>query len=166
VVALALYGVCFFMGYRHGETVTGNHFKAVIAQNAENEAKQRAALEAKARDTEQHAADAMARIDEQHQKAIENEKAKADAVIAAYGAGTVRLRNRFTCPATGTGGNMSAAATSTGQRDERTQGGLQQQDVQFLVRFAAEADELADQLSACQSIIKADRAGAKGASKP
>lgn len=164
VLGLALYGVCFFMGYRHGVTVTGNHYKAQIAEDRQRAAEQIAQLQQQARQAEQQTAAAMAQIDEQVQKAIENEKAKADAVIAAYGAGTVRLRDRFTCT-TGSGGSVPATTTGTGQRDDTTQSGLQRTDVEFLVRIASEADELAEQLAACQSVVKADRASAKGALK-
>lgn len=84
---------------------------------------------------------------EQEKETLANEK---DAVIAGLRADTLRLRRRFTCPAT----SVSAESSASGERDGGEAGGLSKQDAEFLVRFAAEADERVIQLQACQNVLK------------
>lgn len=76
--------------------------------------------------------------------------ADRDRTIADLRAGNVQLRDRFTCrvpdPAAGAGGS-----------DEAPQGGLLPADAEFLVSLAAEADEVARQLAACQAVVRSDR---------
>jgi hypothetical protein len=84
---------------------------------------------------------------EQEKDKIENEK---DAVIADLRAGNVRLRQRFTCPTPA----VPNSPTASGQRDGGEGSGLLEQDAEFLVRLAAEADERVTQLTACQNVLK------------
>jgi hypothetical protein len=84
---------------------------------------------------------------EQEKDKIANEK---DAVIADLRAGNVRLRQRFTCPAPA----VSEGSAAPGERDGGERSGLLEQDAEFLVRLAAEADERVKQLQACQNVLK------------
>lgn len=84
---------------------------------------------------------------EQDKEQIANEK---DAVIADLRAGNVRLRNRFTCPTPA----VSQEPGASGQRNGGEGSGLLEQDAEFLVRLAAEADERVKQLQACQNVLK------------
>lgn len=79
---------------------------------------------------------------------------EADATIAAYRAGTIRLRSQFTC----FNRSMSNATTSASVSDAASRCGLSETDVEFLIRFAERADKVAHQLKAAQDIIRADRA--------
>ena len=83
---------------------------------------------------------------EQDKQRLENEK---DAVIANLRAGNVRLRQRFTCPT-----SVSSATPTSGERDGGEGRGLLEQDAEFLVRFAAEADARVKQLQSCQAVLK------------
>lgn len=68
-----------------------------------------------------------------------------DRTIADLRAGNLRLRDRFAC-------RVPAAPTVPGGSDAPQAGGLLAADGEFLVRFAAEADEVANQLAACQAL--------------
>lgn len=70
--------------------------------------------------------------------------------IADLRAGNRRLRERFQCPPNGVSRNSQAPSSSDGA----TQSGLLDADAEFLVRFAAEADERVNQLTACQAVLK------------
>jgi hypothetical protein len=89
------------------------------------------------------------------------ERGKADAQAAVAGvlddvrAGRYVLRSRFQCPAirsapappAGPGRGDGAAAPAV----------LSSEDVQFLVRFAGDAEGVRQQLGACQAVIAGDR---------
>lgn len=89
-----------------------------------------------------------------YEKGKQDAQNEADATIAAYRAGTVRLRSQFTC----FNRSVSNATTSTGISDAARDCGLSERDVEFLIRFAERADKVAHQLKAAQDIIRADRA--------
>lgn len=61
-----------------------------------------------------------------------------------------RLRQRFRCPAPEAG-----FAGASGGGDAAPQGGLLDEDAEFLVRFAAEADGVVRQLTLCQDYVRA-----------
>ncbi|WP_396190009.1 lysis system i-spanin subunit Rz [Flavobacterium sp.] len=71
-------------------------------------------------------------------------------LLAQLRSGERRLRERFTCRAAGTPAGAEGSA-------DAPQGGLSPADGEFLVRFAADADSVVRQLTACQAILKADR---------
>lgn len=89
-----------------------------------------------------------------YEKGKQDAQNEANATIAAYRAGTIRLRSQFTC----FNRSVSNATTSTGVSDAARDCGLSERDVEFLVRFAERADKVAHQLKAAQDIIRADRA--------
>lgn len=89
-----------------------------------------------------------------YEKGKQDAQQEADATIAAYRAGTIRLRSQFTC----FNRSVSNATTSTGVSDAARDCGLSERDVEFLIRFAEQADKVAHQLKAAQDIIMADRA--------
>lgn len=95
--------------------------------------------------------DAIARA---YERGKSDGKAAADSVLAGVRDGTYVLRDKFRCPARPAG----QIATGAGSRDDAEGAGLSDTDVQFLVRFAAEADDVVRQLTACQAVIEADRA--------
>jgi hypothetical protein len=82
-----------------------------------------------------------------------DEVAKRDAVIASLRAGGERVRDHFRCPTV----PRPQAGTAAGAGDAAAPGGLSDQDAEFLVRFASEADQVAVTLAACQAVVRADR---------
>jgi hypothetical protein len=97
------------------------------------------------RNAVQHYYDVSMRLEQEKDK-IENEK---DAVIADLRSGDVRLRERFTCPT-----SVPNDTPASGERDGGEGRGLLEQDAEFLVRFAAEADARVKQLQSCQAVLK------------
>lgn len=105
----------------------------------------------------QHQAE-MAALDAKFTKEMEDEKRRAAADVAALRAGTVRVRDRFTCPgATSTSGAGTAAGRTPSMGDATQAGGLQAADAEFLLREAERADAVTLQLQACQAIVRRDR---------
>lgn len=66
---------------------------------------------------------------------------ETDRTIAGLRSGTVRLRERFTCPAAKAPGASAEPVTE--------ESGLRVTDAEFLVRFADEADTIADERNQC-----------------
>ena len=134
-----------------GYSQAADRYKLIIAAKEAEYAKAVAGAEAKARKAEQkHAAD-MAAIDTQHQEAINHVAQDRDRTIASLRAGALRLRPQFTC-------SVSEAATPAGIGDGQTEGGLSAEDAEFFIREASRCDGIVMQLSAAQSVIRADRA--------
>ncbi len=85
------------------------------------------------------------------QKEIEH---NANSTIDDYRANNVRLRESLQakqCP------DVSIVANSTSGNHAATTGGLLDTDVEFLIRYAARADAVAEQLKSAQALIKQDR---------
>lgn len=153
-------------GYMVGKHGADNRWQAQIAANDAAASKALADKEAEYRDREHKQAADMAAIDQQHQEAAQNEIISRDRTITDMRAGTLRLRDRFAVCTTASA--VPATGTGTGQRDAVQVGGLQEQDGEFLVRLASEANQVVQQLTECQAVVRADRAetaDAKGASK-
>lgn len=73
-----------------------------------------------------------------------------DRVVSDRDAGALRLRQRFqACER-----DLSAAATTPGGGDGPAPGGFSRADENFLVRIAAEADVVAQRLTACQDYAR------------
>lgn len=118
---------------------------AVAAQFAASEA---------ARKEEQSRVQAVDAIARAYERGKSDGKAAADHVLAGVADGTYVLRNKFRCPARAAAEAPAGPAVSGGAEGA----GLSGEDVQFLVRFAAEADDVVRQLTACQAVTEADRA--------
>ena len=85
------------------------------------------------------------------QKEIEH---NANSTIDEYRTNTVRLRESLKakqCP------DVSSVAGSTSGNHAETTGGLLDTDVEFLIRQAARADQVAEQLAAAQQLLEQDR---------
>lgn len=132
----------------------------------EREAKELAAANAKileltaqVRARERAQADAIAKIDRDHQKELDDAQARNAGVLAALRAGTLVLRDPGTAAGQGAcDGGGAETASGTGQRHAQARGQLSEQAAGFLLRLAGEADEVVADLTACQRIIEADRA--------
>ncbi|MDT9046447.1 MULTISPECIES: lysis system i-spanin subunit Rz [Enterobacteriaceae] len=163
VAIVAVFGV-LFCAYQFGAHVEHNarlaEVASINAQHATELAKahqERADAEQRARDIEAQRAADMAALDAQHTKEMSDARQAAERTIADLRAGTVRLRERFTCPASSTAGAGAQAGTSTGLGDAATRYGLQPEDAGFLLSEAQRADEVTVQLRACQAIVQGDR---------
>lgn len=85
------------------------------------------------------------------QKEIEH---NANSTIDEYHTNTVRLRESLKakqCP------DVSSVAGSASGNHAETTGGLLDTDVEFLIRQAARADQVAEQLAAAQQLLEQDR---------
>jgi len=99
-------------------------------------------------------------ISNTYQEKLTNEKQRHDNVIVSLRAGNLSLRDKYTEP-----GNAAPSATlssetgtGTGGRNEAEGAKLSQPLAEFLIGLANEADEVVQQLTACQAIVNADRA--------
>lgn len=125
---------------------------ASIATLVSDAATARANLVEEYRKKEKALTDKIALIETAHLKDKKDEKAEADRLIAGYRNDVYRLRKRFTSDACGVS-DVSRSATAPGQRDGASTFGLQDADVEFLIRFASGADQVADTLRACQAVL-------------
>jgi hypothetical protein len=142
--------------YHHGVSTTTARYEAVIAKANAAHAKDLADKLAAARAEEQSKAADMHAIDTQTIQDKQNEIDSRDSTIADLRAGSLRLRDHFTCSA-GSDKRLPDVAATAGKRDAARQGGLQQADAEFLVRLASDADQVARQLQACQAVVRSDR---------
>lgn len=159
---LVAFGV---LAYGHGKHVANATWEAKVAKMERDQAEALAKAHQERADAEQHARDIeaqraadMAALDEQHTKEMNDAKADAERTIADLRAGTLRLRERFTCSA---GARQvpgsTQAGTSTSVGDGAATHGLQREDAEFLVRESADATSEALKLKACQAIVRGDR---------
>jgi hypothetical protein len=116
-----------------------------------------ALLQAKVRQQEQDKAAELAAIDKRHQQDIQTREAISNRTIADLRAGTVRLRSDIAANEFAASVRLPSAAAGTGQRAAAQGVGLRLADAELLVRTADEADQVADQLRACQAVVRADR---------
>lgn len=162
VVTLALMALLFFYGqhqYRLGAEAEKARWVArenAALRAANDEISQ---LNQLARDQERLHAEAMAHISTQFQEQLHHVKSQKDSVIADLRAGAVRLRVPVT-PASASpacSGIPGEAFASARGRDGETRADLSAEAAEFLVGLASEADEVVQQLSACQALLQADR---------
>ena len=82
---------------------------------------------------------------------IERER-ETESTIADLRNGAIRLRDRFTCP------KLPRDSAPAGQPEPADTYGLRQEDAEFLVRFADERDQIADERNQCIASYNALRA--------
>lgn len=132
--------------YDLGYEAAATHYEAKLA------AQHKAHVEAW-RAAERKSVEQMTVIDQQHQEEIQRAIQERDDIISDLRAGNLRLRERFTCPSP----ELPGAGPAASGGDAGESAGLQPADAEFLIRLAAEADEVTRQLAACQAVIRADR---------
>lgn len=109
--------------------------------------------EARAREREH--AESISNIDTGYQRRIQNEQRKTDLLVADLLAGILVLHD----PA-GQGAGASEtgpAPTGPGERDGEAGCQLSTTAARFLLEEAGRADQIVDQLTACQAVIVSDR---------
>lgn len=120
--------------------------------NSENDRLRTAAIE-----TERQHAAALASISTSYQEKLNNEKAQTARLRADLRSGTVRLR--LPDPKGSTGIKHPAEPSTSAGRCNGSEGGeLPPATAEFLYTLAADADEITEQLAACQAVVQADRA--------
>lgn len=119
--------------------------RTALALQAEAQKAEAAAKEAKD-------AAAFAVLADNLRKENEDAKRNANAIIADLRRGTIRLRDRFTCPRA-----MPQAAGSPAGSDEAGQSGFTVADAETAIRIASDGDAAIRQLTACQAILSAER---------
>jgi hypothetical protein len=137
-----------------------NGLKAQAAESLAAANKQAADAQQAARDTEAKRVAEAAALDAQYQKELKDAQDTADHTIADLRAGTLSVRKRLTCASTGLSGTGTGTTpgTSASVADAGAAGGLQDADVEFLLREAERADEVTLQLQALQALVRSERA--------
>ncbi|CAG2144472.1 hypothetical protein LMG31506_03013 [Cupriavidus yeoncheonensis] len=155
--ALMVFAALFFGGVKVGTNGTNSAWQAKYNADLANANKRTADAEKRERDKEDQHADDMAALDAKHTKELADAKTISDRTIADLRAGSIRVRDRLTCPAASGPGTASQAGTGASMGDAAARGGLQAADAELVLRIAGEADEVAVQLAACQAIVRMDR---------
>lgn len=127
-VVILVSGVCAW-------NITDNYWENKWHQRDLTEANQREKYLEDIRNTEHTWAAQFAAIQSWYQQELENNRAEADKTIADYRAGNLKLRKQFTC----LGKSVSETSTPGQINDAARECGLQERDVEFLVRFAERA---------------------------
>lgn len=142
----------------------GVQAERVVWQKAENKALQITladlqATQEKLRIAENNHAVQLNHVSQTYQEKLTNEKQKLNNVIASYRAGTLSLRDKHaTSDAPACAGIPAKTGTAASGRDATEGAKLSQPLAEFLIGLASEADEVVQQLTACQAIVNADRA--------
>ncbi len=144
-------------GYKAGSNFTDAKYRAIISKADKAHADEVIALQQRVATAEHKTAAAVADIDTHYQEVISNEKANTDRTIAELRDGAIGLRKRLAAVAVSSTG-LPCSGPGAGKCDGVQAIGLQKQDAEFLVRLASDADQVANQLRACQAVVKADRA--------
>lgn len=115
-------------------------------KRGDKEAKESLAAEYKAEQVRQATEDGWRRAHWDLAYAAEEKRAererKYQADVDSLRAGTIRVRDRFVCP-------KAAPAPGAAAEPDAEESGLLQSDAEFLLRFAAEADTIADERNQC-----------------
>lgn len=147
-------------GYKRGVTVTEARYQAEQAEVLREANARIEHLQNVARAAEQAAAARLADISSTFQKRLANAQVENDQMRAALVSGVVRLRlpspQDASSPDGGRGTRAQAPAASSGC-DGAKGGELPREVAVALWTIAADADGVAEQLHACQQVIRADR---------
>ena len=141
-----------FVAYDQGQESTKLKYENIISKANLKFAGEKTALIQKASDLTASHAMVLGEIDQKHLRERNEDNKKADSTIAAFRDDNLRLRKRL-----GAKGPATERGTDTAQGSGVCDGaggvGLQSADVEFLVRFANDADQVANSLRACQGVV-------------
>jgi hypothetical protein len=107
---------------------------------------------------EQKHAEQLSTITINYQKELDNAKIKTDHLVQRARAGALRLRDPGTSTDATGGNKLPKTATGTSGRDDTPDGGLSTDAAGFLLGLTGRCNLVSRQLSACQSIVRSDRA--------
>lgn len=112
--------------------------------------------EEKNRQAESSHAAAINLASQNYQKGLNDEKKKRDDIIASYRAGAISLRDKYaTSKPLGCAGVPAEAFTADSGRNAAQGAKLSEPLAQFLIGLTSEADEVVQQLTACQAELVA-----------
>lgn len=116
-------------------------------------------LQADARKKEADNANTLNSISAKYETEKTNEKSKTDDLITKLRNGTIKLRDPNSTPSAQSACSSATSTTSTSSSEHNGQTGseLPEKTSEFLLTITSEADEVVKQLTACQSVIVADR---------
>lgn len=155
-IALALAGGGLYGAYAHGVTTTERLYELRIGADALKHARERMSWSARVNAAERRSVDDMAALALTYEKVRADEKMEHERHAADLLNGALRLRKRLAYAWRNAADSAQAGASaSSGDADQGV--GLHIADAQFLLRIASEADQIADQLRACQAVVRADR---------
>lgn len=100
--------------------------------------------------TEQKWADKFADISSWYQNSLDKNRNEADKTIADYHNGNIRLRKQLTCAVEGLSGSAEPRQVGVDAR----KCGLQERDVEFLVRYAERAQAVNIKLEKAQKLLR------------
>jgi hypothetical protein len=151
--AIALLVGAFFWGYHSASVSVHRQWAEEKAQLNAQAAQQIAQANAKVLAAERLANIRIAVITANYEAQLKeqtHEKNRLDAINRGDG-----LFVNAICPSGGNANGTTATTPSGGDGASRVR--LSQADGQFLIEFAAEADQVANQLTQCQAVIQSDR---------
>ena len=114
-------------------------------------------LETDARSAERRHAIDQASISIQYQQELNNAKLKTDTLVTQLHAGAFRLRDPYAASVQPCSGATGKTATGTSGRDGSQGVELSGPASEFLLNLTGDADQVTQQLTACQAVIKSDR---------
>ncbi len=94
---------------------------------------------------------AIAEVDKKHREEQARVKDQADRTIAELRSGNLQLRKRFTCPSQRQSGSTDPTVSGA---DGEGEGGLTEQDAEFLVREAADSDRKSVKINSLIDVIE------------
>lgn len=168
LAAAALAGVLVYgwsverAAYKRGAAAVEARYAARDAEAARQAAQRVDQLQAQARAAEQAAAVRLAAVSTDYQRRLANAATENDRMRRALAAGDVRLRFPRAEPAAAADHSRGAAATPSAAacgRDGAEAGDLPRETALDLWQLATDADAVAEQLAACQAVVRGDRGG-------
>jgi hypothetical protein len=155
LIGAALLGLLFAVGagWRMCASYKQGQFDAWRSEIEATAATQIAQAEQRARSIEQGQVQKFAEVDSAYRKKLEQKDRERNAALAA-----VRSRGLYvnaTCPDRSSA--LPGAAASASRGDGETRVRLSDEAAEFHVRLVDEADQIVEQLTACQNILRAER---------
>ena len=146
---------CYDYGYTQARTQQIDNYESMIR---ELKAESGQALE-----RERNSYKKQEQLETKYLEKIKELQHNETTLIDEYRANNLSLRDSLKakkCP------DVSIVADSTVSHHAATTGGLHDTDVEFLIRYAARADAVAEQLKSAQALIQQDRALCNGQTEP
>lgn len=161
-LGLVLAWVASLAGVGYWQNDAGHTAERVAWQTRDNEELRKAnakiiALNDAARQTEQQNAAKVAAIATDYERKLKDAKTQRDHDIADAYSGAIGLRIPSTSGITAGGSEAATTTAATGQCNGGTATELPRETVANLLALADDADEITNQLAACQEVIRADR---------
>lgn len=152
VIALGIIST-FMFGYHQGGASVRADWMAHEADVNAQQAKAIADANERVRAIERKHALVIADITDNFQRQLKEKDDEKNTAIASMLANGLYVNAE--CPTCGNATGGTSTCKPTGSREKRVR--LSNKDAEFLIRIASEADQVVEQLSACQAILKGER---------